>query len=74
MAKRKRNYKVYDDWLWLDCWYIWRVDNHTDVVCYEWKVIEDLGKEVKCKMVDKNIHKSNDLFEIILPKKSVTVT
>lgn len=73
MAKKRINKRNIKDWTWVKCHYVWRVEWCARIVLYEGTVIEDLWDDVKCKMMDRYIHVSDDLFEVTLPKKWVTI-
>ena len=73
MVKKKINKSNIKDWIWVKCYYIWKVKEHARIGLYEGTVIEELWDDVKCKMMDRCIHVSNDLFEVTLPKKWVTI-
>ena len=72
--KKLINKKSISDYVWLKCHYIWKVEWEIRIVFYEWTILEDLWEQVKCSMMDRYIHSSDDLFEIILPKNKVSIT
>lgn len=74
MWRKKLNKKNINEWIWLKCRYIWKIEWLPRIVLYEGVIIEDLWDQIKCEMVDRYIYSSDDLFEVTLPKKWVTVT
>ena len=74
MWRKKLNKKNINEWIWLKCRYIWKIDWISRIVLYEGTILEDLWDQIKCEMVDRYIYSSDDLFEITLPKKWVVIT
>lgn len=72
--KKTRNKKVNQnpqDYTKKKCSFVGRIEWISRIVFYEGRVLEDLWEKVKCEMMDRYIHNSNDLFEIILEKKQI---
>lgn len=74
MAKKKINKNSIKDWTGYKCTYVWKIEWISRIVLYEGIILDDLWDKVRCSMVDKYIHVSDDLFEITLPKKKVNIT
>jgi len=74
MARKKINKRKSDNWTRLQCYYIWQINNDWPIVLYDWVIIEDLGEEVICSMMDRSIDKSDDFFKIKLQKKIIKLT
>lgn len=73
MVSKRITKKITENRKWFNCWYVWKIEWKSEIVLYEWTVIEDLWEKIKCSMIDQHILADKNLFEIILPKSKVIV-
>lgn len=65
--------KSLKSWVWISCYYVWKIEWLNRIVLYEWIIKEDLWDEVKCTMVDQHIKANHTPFDIILQKDKINL-
>lgn len=75
-VNKKKNQKMLN-WEKQKISFVWRdkarEKSKWRIVCYEWRVLEDLWDTVKCEMIDRYIHNDNIAFIKTFLKKEVKI-